>query len=62
MTIKYFCDRCEKEKDIFDIKIILEGRIFNKSFCKDCVDELMDLLKTFYKTESPPFVKQKEIY
>jgi hypothetical protein len=62
MAIKYFCDRCEKEKEINDVRIIVAGYDFNKQFCEDCTKELIELLKKFYNIEKPVYVKQKGIY
>lgn len=62
MSVKYFCDRCDKEKDIRNIRIVIEGKVFDNSFCKDCIKELLDILKDFYGIEQPDFVGEKGIY
>ena len=55
MAVKYFCDRCDKEKDIWDITLNVQGREFKKSLCQECIEELTDILKVFFEIEKPPF-------
>lgn len=55
MAVRYFCDRCGKEKDIWDININVEGREFEKFLCEECIEDLTDLLKVFFEIEKPPF-------
>lgn len=51
MKTKYYCDHCGKEldrnKDYIDYDI--SSLIENVDICKECVDEYMEHLRTFFK-------------
>ena len=59
MTTKYFCDRCNQEKDIWTIEINLQGREFKSELCRECIDELKGVLKVFFDIESLSSLENK---
>ncbi len=61
MTVRYFCDRCDKERDFWDIEINIRGKKFKQSLCQECIDELVELLRGFFGTEVA-YIKTKGIY
>lgn len=52
MTVRYFCDRCDKEKPIWDILIQFHEKRFEESLCQDCIEELGELLIEFFGEEA----------
>ena len=60
MAVKYFCDRCDKEKDYWDIQVLVKGQSFEQGLCQDCIEELLHLLEEFFKMDKLSFHIKKQ--
>jgi hypothetical protein len=42
MVARYFCDRCGKESNIYETRIVLGKKDFDEEFCTECIEELLE--------------------
>lgn len=58
MAVRYFCDRCDKERDTWMINVNLQGREFKGDLCEACIEELKDILKIFFEIPNPTYNRE----